>query len=128
VLALVRWGARFLLPARPRERLEAGWLRLAVAAWARREPTPPRTFLLRVRAPAHRAEVVLRVAGGPAGTTVSDHVEPADVTVVAEPAVLVGLMSGALNPRTALRERRVEVTGDPEALEVLPALFDVARP
>jgi DNA-binding HxlR family transcriptional regulator len=126
-LALLRWGVRFLLlPARPRERVEGAWLRLALAACARREPTPARTFLLRMR--GRRAEVVLRVAGGPAGTTVSERVEPADVTVAAEPADIVALMSGTLSPRTALRERRVEVTGEAEALEAFPALFDLAGP
>jgi DNA-binding HxlR family transcriptional regulator len=125
-LALLRWGARFLLPARPRERIEADWLRLALAACARREPTPARAFLLRMR--ARRADVVLRVAGGPAGTTVSDRIEPADVTVAAEPADILALLSGALSPQTALRERRVEVTGEAEALEAFPALFDFARP
>jgi DNA-binding HxlR family transcriptional regulator len=121
--ALRRWGARFLLPARPRERVEADWLRLALTACARREPTPARAFLLRIR--ARRAEVVLRLAGGPAGTTVSEGVGPADVTVAAELATVLGLMSGALSPRTALRERRLDVTGDAEALEALPALFDL---
>jgi DNA-binding HxlR family transcriptional regulator len=123
-MALLRWGARFLLPARPRERIEADWLRLALAACARREPTPARAFLLRLR--ARRADVVLRVAGGPAGTTVSDRIEPADVTVAAEPADILALLSGALSPQTALRERRVEVTGEAEALATFPALFDFA--
>jgi DNA-binding HxlR family transcriptional regulator len=124
--ALMRWGARFLLRARPRERVEADWLRLALTACARREPTPARAVLLRVR--AGRAEVVLRVAGGPAGTSISDRVEPADVTVVAEPATVLALMGGALSPRAALSERRVEVTGEAEALDAFPALFDLAGP
>jgi DNA-binding HxlR family transcriptional regulator len=122
VFALLRWGAGVLLPPRPRERLEADWLRLALAACARREPTPPRAYLLRIR--DRRAEVVLRVAGGPGGTTVSDRLEPADATLSAEPSTILALMSGSLSPRIALRDRRVEVSGDSEALEVFPALFD----
>jgi DNA-binding HxlR family transcriptional regulator len=125
MFALLRWGARLLLSARPRERLEADWLRLALTAGARREPTPARGFLLRVQ--HRRADVVLHVAGGPAGTTVSDRVEPADVTLLAEPATVLALVTGTLSPQTALSERRVEVTGDAGALEALPALFDFAR-
>ncbi|MGH7313509.1 MAG: winged helix-turn-helix transcriptional regulator [Candidatus Rokuibacteriota bacterium] len=122
VFALLRWGSRFLLPARPRERLEADWLRLALAACARRDPAPPRTFLLRIR--DRRTEVILRVAGGPGGTTVNDRFEPADVTLTADPSTILALISGVLSPRAALRDRRVEVTGDAEALEVFPALFE----
>ncbi len=124
VLALLRWGVGFLLPVRPRERLEVDWLRLALAACARREPTPARTFLLRVR--DRRAEVILRVAGGPGGTEISDRFEPADATLTAEPSTILALLSGALSPRAALRDRRVEVTGDGDALEVFPALFETA--
>lgn len=124
VVALLRWGARLLLPARPRERFEADWLRLALAACARRGPTPARTFLLRVR--DRRAEVVLRVAGGPSGTTVSDRFEPADATLSAEPSTILALMSGVLSPRAALRDRQVELTGDSDALEAFPALFETA--
>ncbi len=124
VVALLRWGARLVLPARPRERFEADWLRLALAACARRGPTPARTFLLRVR--DRRAEVVLRVAGGPSGTTVSDRFEPADATLSAEPSTILALMSGVLSPRAALRDRQVELTGDSDALEAFPALFETA--
>ncbi|HSF04262.1 MAG TPA: winged helix-turn-helix transcriptional regulator [Methylomirabilota bacterium] len=124
VLALAHWGARFLVHARPRERLEADWLRLALAACARREPTPLRSFLIRMR--DRRAEVILRVAGGPGGTTISNQLEPADVTLSAEPSTILALMSGVLSPRIAVRDRRVEVSGDSEALEVFPALFDAA--
>jgi hypothetical protein len=123
VSALLRWGARFLLPARPRDRVEADWLRLALSACARREPTPELTFLLRIR--DRRGEVLLSVAGGPGGTRVSDRVEPAGVTLTADPATMWGLVSGAVSPRAAQRERRVEVAGDAQALEAFPALFEV---
>jgi DNA-binding HxlR family transcriptional regulator len=121
--ALLRWGARFLLPARPRERVEADWLRLALSACARREPTPERAFVLRIR--NRSVEVLLSVVGGPGGTRVSDQIEPSGVTVVADPATLWALISGTLSARAAQGERRVELTGDAQALEALPALFEV---
>lgn len=123
VSALLRWGARFLLPTRPRERVEADWLRLALSACARREPTPEGAFVLRIR--DRRLEVLLSVVGGPGGTRVSDHIEPAAVTVTADPATLWAVISGTVSARAALRERRVEVIGDAQALEALPALFEV---
>ena len=123
VSALLRWGARFLLPARPRGRVEADWLRLALSACARREPTLERAFVLRIR--DRRVEVLLSVVGGPGGTRVSDQIEPSGVTVVADPATLWALISGTLSAQVAQRERRVELTGDAQALEALPALFEV---
>jgi DNA-binding HxlR family transcriptional regulator len=124
VFALLRWGIRFLEPGRPGERLEADWLQLALTACARRQPTPARSFLLRVR--ARRREIVLRVAGGPAGTTVTTGLEPADASLVTDPPTLRALLSGGLAPRTALQEGRLRVEGDAAILDVLPLLFDVA--
>jgi len=120
---LLRWGARFLRPGRPRERVEADWLRLALAACGRRTPTPARSILLRIR--GQRGEFLLRVTGGAGGTTVTDRLEPAEATVVADPQTVMGLMTGALSAQAALREGRVRVEGDPAALEAFPALFEI---
>jgi len=126
LFALLRWGTGLLLPLRPRERVEGDWLRLALTACARRGPSPARTFLLRIR--AGRAEVILRVVGGPGGTAVTEGFESAEATLTADPATILGLIAGGLSPRAALRDRRVEVTGETDALEVFPTLFDVTEP
>ncbi len=120
---LVKWGARFLLPTRSKDRVEADWLRLLLAACARRGATPPRSFLLRLR--HDRKELLLRVAGGPDGVTVTEGAGPADTTLLADPRTVLGLMSGVLEPRAALRDAAVRVEGDASALESFPALFDV---
>ncbi|MEX2148462.1 MAG: winged helix-turn-helix transcriptional regulator [Candidatus Rokuibacteriota bacterium] len=121
---LLRWGARFMLPARPKDRVEAEWLRLALTACARRSSTPNRSFLLRLR--RGRGEMSLRVAGGTGGTVVTEGAGPADATVIAEPRTVLALMSGAMAPRAALRDGAVRVEGDISALDEFPALFDVS--
>lgn len=126
VFELIRWGGRFLLPPRRGERLEPEWMRLALAACARRSASPARAFLLKIR--EGRTEAALHVAGGPTGTRVTDQALPAEATVVASVKAILGLMSGTLPPEVALAEGRVEVTGDREALRDFPALFDVRRP
>jgi DNA-binding HxlR family transcriptional regulator len=123
MLALVKWGIRFLLPARSKDRVEGDWLRVALAACARREPTPPRAFLLRVR--HDRKELLLRVAGGPDGVTVTEGAGPADTTLVADPRTVLALMTGAREPRAAVRDGSLRVEGDDSALDTFPALFDV---
>ena len=123
VSALVRWGVRFVLTSRPRERVEGDWLRLALRACARHGPTPARSFNLHVRQPRH--DVLLRVVGGPEGTRVIEGAGPADATITADARTVLGLMSGALSPSTAVREGRVKIDGDVAGLDVFPALFEV---
>lgn len=123
VAALMRWGVRFLSAPRPRERVEADWLRLALGACARRGQTPARSFNIHVRQP--RRDVLLRVVGGAEGTRVAEGAGPADLTIAADARTVLGLVSGALAPSTAVREGRVKIEGDVEALEVFPALFEV---
>ncbi len=126
VFELIRWGGRFLLPPRRGERVEPEWMRLALAACARRSASPARAFLLKIR--EGRKEATLHLAGGATGTRVTDRALPAEATVAASVRTILALMSGALPPDLALDEGRVELTGDREALRDFPALFDVRRP
>jgi DNA-binding HxlR family transcriptional regulator len=125
VHALVRWGVRALLPVRGRERVESDWLRLALTAYARREPTPARSFTLRVRQP--RRDVAVRVAGGADGTTVSEAGAPSDATLTGDPQTMLGLVSGMLVPAAAVRAGQVRLEGDAGALDDFAALFNVER-
>lgn len=119
--ALVRWGLRTLVPVRPRERVEADWLALALRGYARSAPTPARSFTLRVRQP--RREIAVRVTGGPDGTTVSEAGPPTDATLTADPQTMLGLVSGTLGPAAAVRSGHVRLDGDPRALDDFPGLF-----
>ena len=125
VFELIRWGGRFLLPPRPGERLEPDWVRLALAACAGRTQTPAHSFEIRI--PAEPKEVVIRVEGGPNGTSVSEGRAPADVTIRTDARTILGLMSGVVDPSDALSEGQIQAEGDPTALSIFPQLFDVNK-
>lgn len=123
ILELIRWGGRYLFPPRKGERFEPEWTRLALAACARREASPRRAILVRVR--EGRKETVLHVAGGPSGTVISDPGPPSEATVVTSIQTLLGLIAGSLPVKAALVAKRITVIGDPAALADLPQMFDV---
>jgi DNA-binding HxlR family transcriptional regulator len=122
VHALVRWGARYLLPLRPDERMEPDWMRMVLAAYARAAPSPERSFEIRVRNGG--MEAVIHVAGGQRGTTVSEKCAPSDVRFAISGPNLLAFMSGRLRPLDALREGQIEAEGDLSALEEFSDLFD----
>jgi DNA-binding HxlR family transcriptional regulator len=123
LLEITRWGLRLMTPPRPGEQLEPEWVRLGVRAFARRSAGPARRFELRM--PAEPEPISVRVAGGAEGTTVLDDDAPVDASVTAPPLVILGLLSGGLDPAQALRDGAVVVAGDAAALADLPRLFDV---
>ena len=120
--APTRWGARYLDAPKPGDQLEPEWVGLGMRALARKGPTPPRSYALRVRG-AER-EVALRVTGGPEGTAVVAGRGDADLTLCAEPLVFLALVSGRLDPGQAVASGQLSVEGDVEALAALPELFD----
>ena len=122
VNALAHWGVRFALASRPRERVEADWLRLALRACARAGPTPPRAFNIHVKQP--RQDVLLRVVGGQDGTRVLEGSGTAETTITADARTVLGLVSGALSFSTAVREGRVKVDGDAGAVSGFSSLFE----
>lgn len=124
VFELIRWGARFLFPPRPGERLEPDGIRLVLAAYARKTRTPARSFTIRM--PAGEREVAVHVAGGRNGTSVTKGGASADVTVVADAMTVLGLMAGVINTSDALREGQIQAEGDLRALSAFPQLFDAA--
>jgi DNA-binding HxlR family transcriptional regulator len=120
---LIRWGGRFLHPRRARERVELDWTRLALTAVARRGAAPARTFVLRVR--DGRAETVLTVTGGRAGTRVeAGERGDADATLTLDVATLLAVAGGHQSPAHAVKSGAARVSGDVGALEDLPRLFD----
>ncbi len=123
LLEIARWGLRLMTPPRPGEQLEPEWVRLGVRAFARRSPAPARRIELRM--PAEPAAVSVRVAGGAGGTTVLGDDAPVEAVVTAPPLVILGLLSGGLDPQQALRDGAVAIEGDASALADLPRLFDI---
>ncbi len=121
VFELIRWGARYLLPARPGDRREPDWLRLALAAYAPRTPTPARSFQITVT--GGKKEALIRVSGGPEGTSVTVDRAPADVHIAAGIEAVLGLMSRRLSPVRALESGQIQAEGDLTALADFPRLF-----
>lgn len=124
VHALVRWGARYLLPLRPGERMEPDWLRMVLSAYARTTPSPARRYEIHVQAGG--TEAVIHVSGGESGTTVAEAGAPSDVRLAISGEDLLALMAGRMRPLEAVREGRIDAEGDLAALDAFSELFDAA--
>jgi DNA-binding HxlR family transcriptional regulator len=122
VYELIRWGGRFLHPRRKGDRVEPEWMRLALDALARRGPSPPRRFLLRVR--EGRKEALVDVAGGPGGTAVNIGAAPADATLVLDVPTLLAVASGRVPLLQGVETGAVEASGDLDALPDFAGLFE----
>lgn len=124
MLELVRWGARFLLPLRDGDTLDPGWLALALEACAKRRPGPELTFDVTIRgAPPVR----LLVVAGPDGTRVTRATGSAGVAFEADPACVLGLMAGLVDPGTEVQSGTLRISrGDIEAVRAFRDLFEVA--
>ena len=122
VYAMIRWGAQYLLPLRPGDRMEPDWLRLVLAAYAREKRSPARRYEVHVR--ANGTVAVMHVAGGAKGTTVTEAGAPSDVRLAIKAEDLLGLMAGRIRPLDAMEDGRIEAEGDLAALDVFSELFD----
>lgn len=121
MIELIRWGARFLFPQREGETFESDWLRLVFEAYASPAGTPSVT--LAFVAAGHESSAAAYVAGGPHGTSVAAGPLAPDATITADPAGLLGIMSGRLPLDRGLADGRVIVEGDLEAARQAPLLF-----
>ena len=119
---LARFGLRFMDAPRPGDHSEPDWLGLGLDVFRRRSATPSRVYSLCV--PDGDRELRFHVAGGPDGTVVSDSAAPADATLHASAVVVLGIVSGGLDPEAAAKSGAIRVEGDASALRELPALFD----
>ncbi|HET7768289.1 MAG TPA: winged helix-turn-helix transcriptional regulator, partial [Chloroflexota bacterium] len=140
--ALIRWGARRLLPPRRGERVEAEWVRLALEACARRSPVPERMFLVQATDEARPPERAIRlvVRGDAQGTTVEEAasatprgaarggVAAPDATLTADARTVLGLAAGVVSPAAAARAGQLLVTGDRASAADFPLLFEVHMP
>jgi DNA-binding HxlR family transcriptional regulator/putative sterol carrier protein len=122
VFELERWGYRRLLPPRADDRFDAAWLRLAMAACARKSETRRSAFAVEV--PGGEG-VMVYVYGGPRGTVVRPPPGTAHTAIRGDPETLFEIVSGHLSPVEAHARGRIEVRGDASALPLFPRLFDV---
>jgi DNA-binding HxlR family transcriptional regulator len=112
LLSLGRWGAASLGTRSPAESLLAEWVAVALMAFF--DPAAAGDLAATIRLDLGEAQFTVRVEGGqleilhgPNGT--------ADLTIAADPEVLIASLAGAPVP--------LEVEGDQALLERLPALF-----
>ncbi len=126
VLALARWGARFLAAPEPGDRIEPAWVRLGLATFARPGPTPARRFNITAR--VGDREAAFGVAGGPEGTRVGGPEAGADASLCAGPLAILALASGRLDPARALRSGELSAEGNLGALADFPELFEMQTP
>ncbi|MBW2312639.1 MAG: transcriptional regulator [Deltaproteobacteria bacterium] len=126
MMELARWGARFLDPPEPGDQIEASWARSAIALFKRWEPTPE--VRLEIRITGEPEDLVVAVAGGPDGTTVENRGEPdADASLRLDPATLISALLGHFAVGNAIADGRIQLTGQAEAADLLPELFDLDR-
>ncbi len=126
VMALARWGARFLAAPEPGDRIEPAWVRLGLATFARPGPTPARRFNITVR--VGDREATFGVAGGPEGTRVGGPEAGADASLSAGPLAILALASGRIDSARALRSGEVCAEGNLGALADFPELFEMQTP
>jgi DNA-binding HxlR family transcriptional regulator len=124
LFALMRFGVQISDPPRPGDHFEPDWLRLALAAFARRSATPARRFALHI--PDRCGDVAMTLSGGPGGTEVRDGAGPADASLRTAPLPLLALASGRLGAAAAIASGQLAVEGDVASLADFPALFDLA--
>ena len=122
VVALTRWGARFLDPPRPGERMEPAWFKLGCLAFARRGASPARS--IRVTVSDADPPLTFYVRGGTGGTAVTDEPGPVDASLEAGALTLMALSTGGAEAGDLVRAGALSVEGDLEAALAFPELFD----
>jgi DNA-binding HxlR family transcriptional regulator len=127
--ALMRFGVRFLDPAKAGEHLELDWMEVALTAFARTHALPKRS--LAIRLDDGREQLRLRISSGRQGTRVERDDGLTDDAIRLAPLTLLGLLTRQLDPEQAAAAGAVE-PGGLAHLRVLPDLFDlddlIARP
>jgi DNA-binding HxlR family transcriptional regulator len=122
---LIRWGGRFLFPARPGDDFDPRWVVLALQACARRGPSPRRSFTVRVKRGGRESTVA--VTGGRSGTKVRDGaLAEEDARVSGRFEALLSVIAGAVPPGRAVSAGLLELTGSREAFREFPKMFEVA--
>ena len=119
---IARWGTRFMVRgAREGDHFEPDWVRLAALLFAATHETPDLRITFRVAQGGRRPDVVFRASGGPAGTRIDFDEGESDAELRAAPQLLLGVLSGALDPVAG----GVEVAGDASAARRTARLFDL---
>jgi DNA-binding HxlR family transcriptional regulator len=128
LMALLRWGARYLLPERAGERFEPDWFRMVLASYARTGPVPDVDIAIAVMDGVGGAVPAARIRGGPGGVEVSSDTAAAAAVIRGTPVALLGLIAGRLTLEDAEQRGTVTVSGDRGGAAAIGELFARAGP
>ena len=121
VMAIGQWGSRFMGEPREGEFLSANAYLLALRGLLRPDFADRLNTTLELRVSNQVFEV--RIAEGRCTTREVQPRSP-DASLSMDVATLGELLGGRLSAPEALRTGRVDVTGDPDALETFTTVFD----
>jgi len=125
VRELATWGARFLSLPLSGDDVPALAVRVSLSYVVRSDAAPERCFEVQLEEP-HGA-LAFRVVGGAAGAEIcdasADAVAP-DAIVGGAPRDILSLAAGGLDLPSAIRDGRIRVEGDADAVRDFPRLFD----
>ena len=109
--ALVRWSGPLMLSGPGRDEFRPGWLAVALPALVGARPLRP----VRIGVETGGAHLVLEVSATGV-TATAGHVEQVDAKLRADPEAILGLASGVVSVRGAVRGG-AKTSGDRRALE-----------
>jgi DNA-binding HxlR family transcriptional regulator len=120
---LMRWGARFLYPPRPDDRLDPEWFEWFLMQHRRDSASPQCSIELHML--DGDREHCIRVEGGPDGTRMSNESAAADVTVRGDSMSVAGVCTGYVSAGDAVASGSVTLEGSAEALDRFFELFEL---
>jgi DNA-binding HxlR family transcriptional regulator len=120
---LMRWGARFLYPPRPDDRLDPEWFEWFLMQHRREGVTPSCSIELHML-DADRDHCI-RVEGGPDGTLVTNRNAAADVVLRGDSMIVAGVCTGYLDARDAAERGALTMEGRAETLAKFFELFEL---
>ena len=123
LVELGRFGLQFMSDSRADDHFEPDWVRLALRTCARRDATPPLSFVIRLQ--VGETIYVQHVVGGEEGTRVREGVGPADATITLPAQALPGLLTGQLSVNQARQQGLAQIEGSRRAANRFPSLFEV---
>ena len=121
---LIRWGGRFLFPARKGEALETDWVLLALEDIARRTAVPQCRIGLRI--PHGNGLAAFIIEGGSEGTHIAKGQRSGIAAIETRFDVLLQILARHLPLAETVADGSAKIEGSVHVLRKLPSLFELA--
>jgi DNA-binding HxlR family transcriptional regulator len=121
---LIRWGGRFLFPARKGETFEPDWVLLALEAIARRAAVPQCRIGLRI--PHGKGFAAFIIEGGSEGTRIAKGQRSGIAAIETRFDVLLQILARHLPLDETVADGSAKIEGSVHVLRKLPSLFELA--